>query len=95
VNKIADRIEEYIKSKGIGYYEDMENRYLNSIDILIYCAYNLIKQIFKTYIYKEKESLHKFTDSFIINFKRILNKEKNFKNDMRLTESQYFKIEKL
>lgn len=95
MKKIADKIEEYIKSKGIAYYEDMDKRFINSIDILIYSAYTLIKQIFETYIYKISESPYKFTESFIANFKRILNKEKNMKNElMKLTESQYFKTEK-
>ena len=95
MKKIADKIEEYIKSKGMSYYEDMDKRYINSIDILIYSAYTLIKQIFETYIYKTSETPYKFTESFIVNFKRILNREKNMKNElMKLTESQFFKTEK-
>jgi len=95
VKKIADKIEEYIKSKGILYYEDMDKRYLNSIDILIYSAYCLMKRIFETFIYKISESPYKFTESFVLNFKRILNKEKNMKNElMKLTDSHYFKTDK-
>lgn len=73
----------------------MDKRFLNSIDILIYAAYFLIKQAFETYIYKITDSPYKFTESFIINFKRILKKEKIMKNQKRiLTESQYFRMEK-
>jgi len=92
VKIIADKIEKYIKSKGIAYYEDMDKRYLNSIDILIFSAYTLIKHVFETFIYKTSESPYQYTESFIFNFQRILNKEKNMKNEFKkLKDSKDFK----
>jgi hypothetical protein len=94
VEKIVERIEDFIKRKGINYYE-IEKRYINSLDILLYCAYNLIKNTFKGYFYTQKENKYFFTEKYMKSFNMIKTGEYQLLNSTNIAvPSEIFKIDR-
>lgn len=94
MERIVDRIEDFIKRKGINFYE-IQNRHINSLDILLYCAYKLIKSTFKGYFYTIKEQKYIFTEMFMENFSKVIKGEIKLLNDINvITPSELFKIDR-
>lgn len=87
-------MENFIKRKGINFYE-IEKRHINSLDILLYCAYNIINTVFKGYFYTEKTQINIFTEIYMKSFNRVIKGDFKLLNDKKiLTPSEYFKIER-
>jgi hypothetical protein len=65
------------------------------LDILLYCAYNLIKNTFKGYLYTEKEQKYIFTEKYIKSFNMIIKGEYRILNNIDITTpSEIFKIDR-
>ena len=77
------------------YFYEIEKRHINSLDILLYAAYNLIKSTFKGYFYTEKEQKFNFTEMYIKSFNMIIKREIKLLNDVNnITPSEVFKIDR-